>query len=107
MFDKIFFIVITKYLLITQLSSKNCVWGNSNEANGKPNQTIGIQNPTPESLQSVTRYSFPQFREVSPCSCDVTLNKCDIGCCCDAECPKENNNNITCIPGKYIINLQN
>ena len=54
----------------------------------------------PNSLHHVTRHRFPQFQEVSPCTCDVTVNKCDIGCCCDSECSKKNNINITCVQGK-------
>ena len=28
-------------------------------------------------------YPYPQFSEVSPCSCDLTAQKCDVYCCCD------------------------
>jgi hypothetical protein len=24
--------------------------------------------------------------DLSPCACDLTLNKCDINCCCDINC---------------------
>ena len=48
----------------------------NNENNNSPLQSnFDVQNP--DSLRSITQYEFPQFREVSPCSCDVTKNKCD------------------------------
>ena len=90
-------------LLALLLINNYYVLGNGNM---NLNSEFGVQNENPESLHSVTRYPFPQFREISPCSCDVTMNKCDVGCCCDPECPKENNNNITCIPGNYIIDYK-
>ena len=87
--------------LLTLLLIKNYyVLGNGNTNH---NLEFGAQIENIDSLRSVTRYPFPQFREISPCSCDVTMNKCDVGCCCDPECPKENNNNITCIKGKMTV----
>ena len=93
-------VLLVPYLMTLLLMNNYYVLGN---ANMNLNSEFGAQNENPESLHSVTRYPFPQFREISPCPCDVTNNKCDVGCCCDPECPKENNNNITCIPGNDII----
>lgn len=98
-FKKMFRVSVVPLILIFLLNNDNCVLGNGNGANMHLNSDFGVQNESPKSLYSVTRYPFPQFREISPCSCDVTMNKCDVGCCCDTECPKQNNNNITCIPG--------
>ena len=78
------------------------VFGNDNNENNNNHLQSNFDVQNPESLRTITKYQFPQFREVSPCSCDVTKNKCDIGCCCDSMCQEENNINITCIPGKTI-----
>ena len=80
------------------------VWGNENDNNKHLPSNFDLESGNQQSLKSITLYKYPQFREVSPCSCDVTKNKCDIGCCCDSSCQEENNVNITCIPGK--INIQ-
>ena len=77
--------------------------GNENENNKHLPSNFDLESGSQQSLKSVTLYKFPQFREVSPCSCDVTKNKCDIGCCCDSSCQEENNVNITCIPGKIYF----
>ena len=77
--------------------------GNENENNKRLPSNFDLESGSQQSLKSVTLYKFPQFREVSPCSCDVTKNKCDIGCCCDSSCQEENNVNITCIPGKIYF----
>ena len=78
-------------------------WGNENEHKKHLPSNFDIESGSQQSLKSVTLYKYPQFREVSPCSCDVTKNKCDIGCCCDSSCQEENNVNITCIPGEIYI----
>ena len=90
----LFVLLLTNFVLI--------VFGNDNgneDQNHLPSK-FDEEKGKPKSLQSITQYKFPQFREVSPCSCDITENKCDIGCCCDSRCQKENNVNITCMPGK-------
>ena len=69
-------------------------------SNVNPRSGFDATYAVPNSLQHVTSHRFPQFQEVSPCTCDVTVNKCDIGCCCDSECSKKNNINITCVQGK-------
>ena len=80
------------------------VFGNDNNENNNNHLQSNFDVQNPKSLRTITKYQFPQFREVSPCSCDVTKNKCDIGCCCDSRCQEENNINITCIPGKtYFV----
>ena len=90
----LFVLLLTNFVLIV-LGNDN---GNENQ-NRLPSK-FDEEKGNPKSLQSITQYKFPQFREVSPCSCDITENKCDIGCCCDSRCQKENNVNITCMPGK-------
>ena len=90
----LFVLLLTNFVLI--------VLGNDNgneDQNHLPSK-FDEEKGKPKSMQSITQYKFPQFREVSPCSCDITENKCDIGCCCDSRCQKENNVNITCMPGK-------
>ena len=77
--------------------------GNENDNNKHVPSNFDLESGNQQSLKSITLYKYPQFREVSPCSCDVTRNKCDIGCCCDSSCQEENNVNITCIPGKIYI----
>ena len=90
-----FWILFTTHVVI--------VSGIEKDTNNHMPLNFDIEKGNPKSLKSVTQYKYPQFREVSPCSCDVTENKCDIGCCCDSQCQEENNVNITCIPGKMFF----
>ena len=97
----------TYRIVITIIFLSNIIGLESDRrTNSRLNSGFDDGNGNPKSLYSVTRYPYPQFREVSPCSCDVTMNKCDIGCCCDKECPKGKNNNSTCIPGTLTIRYQ-
>ena len=83
------------------------VVGNENNNINNDMQTNNMPNfgRKSGSLSAITSYQFPQFREVSPCPCDVSINKCDIGCCCDAECQDIGNQNVTCMEGTSILLL--
>ena len=89
------FVLLLTNFLVTVFGNDN-----DNEDQNRLASKFDEEKGKPKSLQSITQYKFPQFREVSPCSCDITENKCDIGCCCDKRCQKEYNVNITCMPGK-------
>ncbi|CAG5135541.1 unnamed protein product, partial [Candidula unifasciata] len=58
-------------------------------------KNISLTNPKAErTLQN------PGFVEVAPCACDLTQNGCDINCCCDSECSKNERARFSgCVPG--------
>ena len=31
-------------------------------------------------------FANPAYENIAPCPCDVTLERCDISCCCDSVC---------------------
>ncbi|XP_074643421.1 uncharacterized protein LOC141900426 isoform X2 [Tubulanus polymorphus] len=43
----------------------------------------------------------PAFVEVSPCTCDLTVNQCDNNCCCDRSCTGDDNSTFHCFTGIY------
>jgi len=64
------------------------------------------------SMQPANNYSGsvsfanPAYENIAPCPCDLTLERCDISCCCDIDCPAEFVSEFKCIEepfgGNYV-----
>jgi len=46
-------------------------------------------------------FANPAYENIAPCPCDVTLERCDISCCCDSDCPAEFVSEFECITGAF------
>lgn len=44
---------------------------------------------------------YPQYEDIAPCPCDLKVEQCDTGCCCDEACPENYAANFTCIPSLF------
>ncbi|XP_035681133.1 tectonic-3-like [Branchiostoma floridae] len=58
--------------------------------------------PAPATEAPATQTTFPVNTNVGSCTCDLTLNACDVNCCCDADCSSQDAQSFSqCLENLY------
>eukprot|EP00094_Tigriopus_californicus_P001832 TCALIF_01768-PA protein Name:"Similar to Tctn2 Tectonic-2 (Rattus norvegicus)" AED:0.33 eAED:0.33 QI:0/0.66/0/0.75/0.66/0.25/4/0/648 len=63
--------------------------------------TLSIQSLDSPLPSTFLQRIYPQYQDLAPCPCDLKVEQCDTGCCCDLACPENYAANFTCIPSLF------
>ncbi|XP_072015474.1 tectonic-3-like [Amphiura filiformis] len=69
-----------------------------------PPVVVTSQAPLPTTAVPTDATELPENTDLGPCICDLTINGCDVNCCCDPDCTTDDRNTFSeCIEDTNVV----